>query len=64
MNKSPPKPKHHHRVSGHNVLDRLRVSQKMIEQRELKLRKNIVPQILNADDGDHGIKQGYVKRKG
>lgn len=46
------------------VLDRLRVSQQLVEQREMKLKKNVLPQILKADDGDHGMPSGYIKRKG
>lgn len=30
----------------------------------MKLRKNVLGQVLNLDDGDHGIAYGYVKRKG
>jgi hypothetical protein len=46
MNKSPPKVKNSFgsKIAGSNhVLDRLRVSQRMIEEREIKLKKNIVP---------------------
>lgn len=43
------------------VLDRLRVSQQLLEQRELKLRSSVHPTNLLSDDGDHG--KGLLKRK-
>jgi len=47
------------------IIDRVRLSQKMAEQRELKL-KNFIDgrKDLNVDNGDHGIQQGFVRRKG
>ena len=34
----------------------------MLERREMKLKKYLEPSDLNADDGDHGITSGYVRR--
>ena len=36
----------------------------MVEQREKKLKTYIGGEDLRQDDGDHGLKLGYVKRKG
>lgn len=52
-------------TTNKSVLDRLRLSQKIAEARDSKRRffldgkKGVKP-----DDGDHGLVQGYVKRKG
>lgn len=45
-------------------MDRLKLSQKMIEQREFKLRTNIDGQkSLLADDGDHGVVHGHFSKR-
>jgi hypothetical protein len=36
----------------------------MLEQREKKLKTYVDGGDLQQDDGDHGIMQGYVRRKG
>tara|TARA_B110000285_G_C14676349_1_gene402669 strand:- start:208 stop:411 length:204 start_codon:yes stop_codon:yes gene_type:complete len=46
---------------NYGVLDRLRVSQQLLEQREQKLRSSVNPTNLLSDDGDHG--KGLLKRK-
>ena len=48
-----------------SVIERVRLSQKMAEQRENKLKTFIDGRRdLNVDDGDHGVSQGFLKRKG
>ena len=48
-----------------SVLERVRLSQKMAEQRENKLKTVIDgKRDLNVDDGDHGVSQGFLRRKG
>lgn len=49
----------HQRGSG--VLDRLRVSQQMLESREQKLKIAVLSSNLLENDGDHG--KGLLKRK-
>ena len=54
-------------LKGSNaVIERLRISQKMAEQRDIKFKKIIdAKRELNVDDGDHGVSKGmHVKRKG
>lgn len=47
-----------------SVIERVRLSQKMAEQRENKLKTFIDGRRdLNVDDGDHGVTQGFLKRK-
>ena len=48
-------------TEGVGALDRARLAQYKMEQRENHLRKNIPAQDLNPDDGDHG--RGSLKRK-
>lgn len=48
-------------TEGAGALDRARLAQYKMEQREHHLRKNIPAQDLNPDDGDHG--RGLLKRK-
>lgn len=46
---------------GSGVLDRLRVSQQMLESREQKLKIAVLSSNLLENDGDHGM--GLLKRK-
>ena len=51
-------------INQNQVLDRLKLSQRMIEQRENKLRTNIDgKKTLMADDGDHGVVHGHFSKR-
>lgn len=43
-----------------SVLDRLRISQKVLDKKNRIYGRNDV----SPDDGDHGFDRGFVKRKG
>ena len=44
------------------MLEKIRVSQIKVEQREKKMKTQIAIEDLREDDGDHGIAVGYVRR--
>lgn len=61
----PQKPLRMNNLKNHagnvGVLDRIRMSQFKAEQRDMRLKKNIVAKNLLPDDGDHGV--GVWKRR-